>query len=213
MSAPMPDDHALLTAWLGGDERSGRLLVERHYEAVARFFATKDRDHAPDMIQQTLVKLVESRARIPADCSVRAYVLGIARHVLYDHYRAAYRDGATTDFGERSIADLQPTPTSVLARERETRLLLEALRRIPLESQVLLELYYWESLPAREVAEILQVPEGTVRTRLRRARQLLEKAITELADSREVLTSTLGDLDAWALRVRDELGSGQRSRA
>lgn len=201
----MLDDRALLTAWLTGDERSGRILVERHYEAVSRFFITKDRANAPDMIQQTLVKLVEARARIPADCSVRAYVLGIARHVLYDHYRAAYKDGATTDFGERSIADLQPTPGSLLARHRETQLLLQALRRIPLESQVLLELYYWENLPAREVADILQVPEGTVRTRLRRARQLLEQAIARLSDSHELLTSTLSDLDAWALRVREEL--------
>jgi RNA polymerase sigma factor (sigma-70 family) len=201
----MLDDRALLTSWLAGDERSGRTLVERHYEAVSRFFVTKDRANAPDMIQQTLVKLVESRARIPADCSVRAYVLGIARHVLYDHYRAASKDGARTDFGERSIADLQPTPSSILARERETQLLLQALRQIPLESQVLLELYYWESLPAREVADILQVPEGTVRTRLRRAKQLLEQAITRIADSHELLASTLSGLDAWALRVREEL--------
>lgn len=44
-----------------------------------------------------------------------------------------------------------------------------------------------------------------MRTRLRRARQLLEQTITELAESHELCTSTLTDLDAWALRVRDEL--------
>ncbi|MBZ5710207.1 RNA polymerase sigma factor [Nannocystis pusilla] len=203
----MLDDHALLTAWQGGDERAGRTLVERHYEAVARFFVTKDRAGAPDLIQQTLVKLVEAAPRIPGDCNVRAYVLGIARHVLYDHFRAAYQVGARLEFGERSVADLQPGPSSVIAREQQTRLLLLALRQIPLESQVLVELYYWEELTAREVADIFEIPEGTVRTRLRRARHLLEQAMTRLAETPDVLTSTLADLDAWALRVRDELRS------
>lgn len=207
MAAPMLDDHALLMAWQGGDERAGRLLVERHYEAVARFFVTKDRASAADLIQQTLVKLVEAVPRMPKDCNVRAYVLGIARHVLYDHFRAAYQTGARIEFGERSVADLQPGPSSIIARERQTRLLQQGLRQLPVESQVLVELYYWEELTAREVADILEIPEGTVRTRLRRARQLLEQAMTRLAESPGVLASTLADLDAWALRVRDELPS------
>ena len=86
-------------------------------------------------------------------------------------------------------------------------LLLQALRQIPLESQLLVELYFWEELTAREVAEILAVPEGTVRTRLRRARQLLEQALGRLAESPGLLASTLADLDGWALRVREELRS------
>ena len=202
------NDFQLLTAWQGGDARAGRTLVERLYGAVARFFSTKDRGNAADLIQLTLVKFVESRARIPADGNVRAYVLGIARHVLFDHLRAAYRDGGRLDFAERSVADLQPTPTSVLAREREGRLLLLGLRRIPLESQMLLELYYWEDFTAREIAEVVQIPEGTVRTRLRRAKQLLEQALAQAAESREVLETTLSDLEGWARRVRDELRPG-----
>lgn len=203
----MLDDRALLTAWQGGDERAGRTLVERHYEAVVRFFANKDRAAAADLIQQTLVKFVESVPRIPRDCSVRAYVLGIARHVLYDHLRAAYQGAGRVDFSARSVADLQPGPSTILARERQTRLLLQALRQLPLESQMLVELYYWEELTGGEVADILGVPEGTVRTRLRRARNLLEQALTRLAESPELLSSTLVDLDGWARRVREELGS------
>ena len=203
----MLDDPTLLRAWQGGDERAGRTLVERHYDAVARFFATKDRGDAADLIQLTFVKLIEARARIPGDCNVRAYALGIARHVLLDHLRSKYKAGQRIDFESRSITDLQPTPTSVIARERQTRLILLGLRRIPLESQILLELYYWEDLTAREIVDLLGVPEGTIRTRLRRARQLLEAALTELADSPEVLQSTMSDLDSWARRAREELGA------
>ena len=86
--------------------------------------------------------------------------------------------------------------------------LLLGLRRIPLESQMLLELYYWEDFTAREIAEVVQIPEGTVRTRLRRAKQLLEQALAQAAESREVLETTLSDLEGWARRVRDELRPG-----
>jgi RNA polymerase sigma factor (sigma-70 family) len=201
----MLDDHALLRAWQGGDERAGRTLVERHYDAVARFFATKDRANAADLIQLTLVKLIEARARVPGDCNVRAYALGIARHVLLDHFREMYKSGQQIDFEARSVADLQPTPSSVIARQQQTRLILLGLRRIPLESQILLELYYWEDLTAREMVLLLGAPEGTIRTRLRRARQLLEAALAELADSPELLQSTMSDLEAWARRAREEL--------
>ncbi len=201
----MLDDHALLRAWQGGDERAGRTLVERHYDAVARFFATKDRANAADLIQLTLVKLIEARARLPVDCNVRAYALGIARHVLIDHLRALYRPGQTIDFAECSVADLQPTPSGALARQQQTRLVLLGLRRIPLESQILLELYYWEDLTAREMVALLGAPEGTIRTRLRRARQQLAAALAELADSPELLHSTMSDLEIWARRAREEL--------
>ena len=56
----------------------------------------------------------------------------------------------------------------------------EALRRIPLELQVALELYYWEGMAGPELAAALDLPEGTVRTRLRRGRQLVREQLTEL---------------------------------
>ncbi len=201
----MHDDLTLLHAWQTGDERAGQTLVEGHYDAVARFFATKARDSAPDLIQRTFLKFIESRARMAADSNVRAYILGIARHVLMDHYRSSYKGNHPLDFAAMSIADLQPTPSTMLADQRQARLLLLALRQLPLDSQILLELYFWEELPARAVAEVLQVPEGTVRTRLRRARQLLEQGLARLASSPDDLHSTLANLDAWAAQIRQAL--------
>ncbi|MFY0531319.1 sigma factor-like helix-turn-helix DNA-binding protein [Nannocystis pusilla] len=70
----------------------------------------------------------------------------------------------------------------------------------------MLELYFWEKLGAREIADILGVPEGTIRTRLRRAKQLLEAAMTALEDGAAELRDSLGDLDAWAAAVRGQIG-------
>lgn len=201
----MSEDRVLLKAWQGGDDRAGRALVGRHYDSVVRFFSTKDEAHAPDLIQRTFLKLIEARARLAEDSNVCAYLLGIARHVLMDHYRAMYQTGERIDFSQRSVADLRPTPSSVIAKERQTQLLLQGLRRLPLDTQVLLELYFWEDLTALEIGRILQIPEGTVRTRLRRARQLLEQILGQLADSKEVLDNTLTNFDAWVAQVRKQL--------
>ncbi len=60
------------------------------------------------------------------------------------------------------------------ARGSAGRLLLAALREIPLEYQVLLEPYNWEQLATAEIAEVLEIPGGSVRRRLVRARELVE---------------------------------------
>jgi RNA polymerase sigma-70 factor (ECF subfamily) len=85
-----------------------------------------------------------------------------------------------------------------VARAQEQRLLLEALRAISVNFQVVLELYYWEDLSTTEIAAVLGVPVGTVRSRLDRARDALESAMTRIASSNELLQSTLTRLDDWA---------------
>ena len=67
------------------------------------------------------------------------------------------------------------------------RLLLLALQRIPLESQVILELQYWEELSTAEIGVILGVPVNTVYSRLHRARQSLKRVIAELAPDVEIV--------------------------
>jgi predicted RNA polymerase sigma factor len=83
--------------------------------------------------------------------------------------------------------------------------LLQALRRIPMDHQIVLELYYWERMTAAEVARVLDVPEGTARTRIRRAKQLLEEQMARLVADKQLLESTLVNLDAWAASLRDLL--------
>jgi RNA polymerase sigma factor (sigma-70 family) len=202
----MKPDEALYAAWRGGDSKAGVQLFERHYAAVARFFRNKVDEDAGDLVQKTFLACLEGKERIRGDSSFRTFLFAVAHNVLCNHLRSKSREGARLDFGLTSVHDLRPTPATLLARRREERLLLLGLRRIPLEHQVLLELYFWEKLGGREIADILGVPEGTVRTRLRRAKQLLEAAMRALEDGAAELRDSLGDLDAWAAAVRPQIG-------
>jgi len=205
------DDALLFEAWCRGDRRAGAQLFERHYEAIARFFHNKARHDADDLIQRTFLRCVETHARIRDPASFRYYLFGVARNVLLEYLEEKGRRQRreVLNFLSTSIEDLAPTPSSALARAREERLILHALRRIPLELQIILELYYWEELRARELAEVLDLPEGTIRTRIRRAKQLFEEEIARVAESPALAHSTLCDLEGWARRLRGELGREQ----
>ncbi|MEZ4384371.1 MAG: sigma-70 family RNA polymerase sigma factor [Nannocystaceae bacterium] len=202
----MPSDEQLLSAWCAGDRRAGEALFERHYESIARFFRNKvGHDAAPDLIQRTFLALVESRERFRGESSFRTFLFAVAHNILGRHYRSKRRGGEHLDFGAVSVSDLGPTPTALLARRDEEKALLAALRRIPIEHQVILELYFWERMKAAEIAAILERPEGTIRTRIRRAKQLLEGAMQEIGASRELIASTISGLDRWAAQVREHL--------
>lgn len=196
----MRTDIELLDAWAGGDTTAGGELFERHLEALVRFFDYKVPAEVDDLIQQTLMECVRGRQRFRGEGTFRAYLFGIARHVLYEHWRNTAKVPAI-DFTVSSIADLSPSPVTSLVRRRERRLMLEALRSIPLELQIAVELHYWEGLSTSEIAVVLDIPQGTVKSRLRRARSQLRGALETLADSPQVLESTIETLEAWAARV------------
>ncbi len=186
---------------------SGEALFERYYNMVEQFFLNKVSDGIQDLVQETFIRCVESRERIHDNDRFHVYMFGIAYHVLCAHLRERYRDKRTIDFNEDSAHDLAPGPGTLMARRREHRLLIEALRNIPVEDQVLLELHYWEQLTTHQMAEVLEIPLGTARGRLRRARTKLEKVMQRLAESPPDLSSTLHRLEDWATECRARLGS------
>lgn len=209
MGVPPRDDFELLDAWRGGDAEAGNALFQRHFASVCRFFRNKVTEGVDDLIQRTFLQCVESRDAFRGDASFRTYLFTLARNTLYAHFKRSSREQARFDPLEASVQDLAPTPTAIVAKQKEQRLLLEALRRIPLDHQITLELYYWEELPASELSRVLGVPEGTIRTRIRRAKTLLVEALEKLGGSGEVLGTTIANLEDWARSLRDHL-AGER---
>ena len=202
----MQTDAELLAAWRAGDRASGRKLFERHFDSVRRFFANKVDHGVEDLVQRTFLACVEARDRFREEASFRTFLFAIAHNILYKHIRARVRGREEQEIDSMSIVDLGQSPISRLAVEDEGQLLLQGLRRIPLASQVILELYFWEELTGRELGIFLGVPEDTARARLRRAKRELEEAIRKLEASPAQMESTISDLDRWAAKLRADLG-------
>lgn len=198
----MTDDADLLAAWRAGDARAGETLFERHVPSVIRFFRNKIDHGVEDLVQATFLACLESEHRFEGRGSFRSFLLGVARHKLFRHYRDERGSLEQLDFGSQSFADLAPGVSTVLAHQGEDQLLLQALRSIPVDLQIVIELYYWEDMTAAEIAVACELPEGTVRTRIRTARRLLAERIAQVAAGEEALEQTATDLDRWAATIR-----------
>lgn len=199
-------DAELFAAWAGGDRRSGAELLRRHFGALHRFFANKLASvaEAEDLVSQTMIACVEAHGRFRGESSFRTFLFAIARNTLLKHLRDRKRYDPLAS--EASLASIGLGPSTVLDLRREQQLLLTALRHIGLDSQIVLELYYWEQLSATQIAEVLETSEAAVRGRLRKAKLELRAALDGLARSPEELASTLDGLERWAMALRERLG-------
>ena len=197
----MPSDAALLDAWRAGDRGAGNELVDRHFRSLYGFFCNKvGAAEVDELIQRTFTAAVASRDQFRGDSSFRTYLFAIARRELLALARRHNRDGAPIDPAELSLEAVMTSPSAVVARNERQQRLLGALRRLPIDLQIALELFYWEGLRGPELARVLDVPEGTIRTRIRRARQLLAEAMAE--PTRPDAHPSDDDLERWATELR-----------
>ncbi len=190
---------------VNGDDAAWEDAVLLLFGRVRAFFVNKVGDRADDLTQRTFKRLLEIRAGY-AGGSPRSYVFGIARYILFEFLREQRRD-ETVPLDEVSAAAMDPRPSSLLGAKAEQRLLLEALRHLPLTSQIVLELYYWEELNDREIAEIIESNANTVRGRRGHARKQL-RGIIERLEATTPLASTSMDLDGWARSIKEQVLAG-----
>jgi RNA polymerase sigma factor (sigma-70 family) len=197
------DDGELLVSWRAGDRTAGSELFERHFSSVFMFFRSKVEGAADDLTQQTFMRLVQARDDLREGTEVRAYLFAIARNLLVDHLRRSARRPEAVDLEVTSLADVAPSPSSAVAVREQHQLLLLALRRLPLGLQIILELAYVQRLRGPQLAIALDIPIGTVRSRLRRAIEQLRVLQSELAASPQPLRTTTMNLQKWAAAVRE----------
>lgn len=197
----MDADLALLDRWCAGDKAAGNELFQRHFTTVCRFFESKTQGEIDELVQETFLACVRRRDEFRRQSTFRTFLFAIARFELYRHWRQRARSGDAIAFETTSLAQLITTPATRLDRGHASARLLYALRELPLESQLLLELHYWEGFDAAQLAEVFDVEPVTARTRLFRARQQLREHL-EAAPGGAALVP---DFDAWVASMREEL--------
>lgn len=175
----MVADSELLERWQGGHREAGQALFERHFETLYRFFDNKCRGQVDDLVQRTFLACLESKDRFRRHSSFRTFLFAIARHQLYRQLREQRRD-EHVDFEITSIQELVTTARTRLVRAQELEHLAQAMRELPAESQLLLELHFWHDLGPEQLCEVFEVEPTTIRTRLFRARKALRERLGTL---------------------------------
>ncbi len=178
----MRSDGELLAAWRAGDAAAGEELVARHWTSVSRFCRSKIGDDGADLISQVFLACVEARDRIGDN--LKAYLFAVARKRIADYFRTRARR-PDVDFSVSAVVDLRTGPATHVARRQRSELLHAALARIPLDDQIALELAYFENLSMKEIADVLEIAENTVRSRLSRARDKLRAVLATLGSPDE----------------------------
>ncbi len=195
-SDSVTDESRLVARARGGDTAAMGLLLEAYQQRVFGLCSrmVDHRDDAADLTQDVLMRMMTGLAGFDGRCSLSTWVYRIAVNTSISHLRrrrAARAGGGSHPGSGLSLPDSDPSwPESTLDREptgeeyvqtNEKRAsLLAALGRLGDEARVLLVLRDGRALAYENVAEILGLPIGTVKSRLFRARLALRKALQEM---------------------------------
>jgi RNA polymerase sigma-70 factor (ECF subfamily) len=154
-------------------------LIERWGGPVWKYVRRLARaDHeAEEIVQDVWLRVLRGIQRLRDGSKLRAWLFGIARRTLMDRLRERYAAPALEDVDLTGLPADGP-PDDV---ERELVELQQELGRLPLVEREVLTLFYLRELSLGEVAEVLGVPVGTVKSRLFRARKLLRRELESSA--------------------------------
>lgn len=184
----MTKDSDIITRSLAQPEVFGELYL-RHAATVHRYaWRRAGESIADDVTADTFLAAFEARTRFdPAVEDARPWLLGIATRLLHRHYRSEAR--RLKAFARTAEVDFVPDH-SVRAGERmdaalSANVVVKALRRLPAIDRDCLLLYVQGELTYEEVALALEIPVGTVRSRLNRARTHLRGSIQALTNEQE----------------------------
>lgn len=190
-------DFELVARWAEGDGEAGNALFRHHYHSVFRFFELRVPRAAEDLTQRTFLACVESLRRRSLHTSFRSYLFGIARNLMLMHLRAARADALKSFANDGERSSHKTSLTAVFARCEEQRLLLHALVALPPDSQIAMQLFYWDGLTAAEIGEVVDAPTSTITTRLARARERIRRHLEAMAVDPTLRASITENLPHW----------------
>lgn len=162
------------------------LVFDRHYEAIFRFAARRlGGDLADDVAAETFViALRRIDSYDPDYSSALPWLYGIAHNVMRNHSRSESRRlRLVAEIGDHEEADRAAGPAERIEALDKSAALASGLIDLSDADREALLLFAWAGLPQREIARLQGVPEGTVRSRIHRARSILRE---HLADKEQI---------------------------
>lgn len=173
-----------------GDRAAAATLIER-YERLVRSFLRKvtgKPDVADDLAQETFVRLLQHADRYDEQYPMRTWLLTIARRLSINFGRRMDQQVMSTEYEGHRAAANDPADLAAAADTRElTRRRLDvALGQLSTAQREVMLLFHQQELSIEDVAQVMEIPVGTVKSHLHRARAALRKI---LAPQYEVIES------------------------
>jgi RNA polymerase sigma-70 factor (ECF subfamily) len=179
ISQPQTDE-SLATRTQDGDREAFGLLVERYEEKLSRYgrkFIRVDED-IEDVVQEVFIKAYRNIRSFNTSQRFSPWIYRIAHNAFVNELRRKSRNPFfAMDFDSLISHPQSPDTAELPAQNREMKELVEkGLGALPANYREVLLLFYEEELSYKEIADVLQVPIGTVGVRVKRAKEALAKA-------------------------------------
>ena len=184
----MPDEKDLVDRCRKGDDEAWRQMVDhmgQRVYSVAYHFTLK-REDAEELSQEIFLKIFENLHRYDGSFPLAAWVISVARNLCIDRYRRRKRERSFRFVSDDAVAPMLQSgddPAAEALRKERTKLLFWALSEIPEDLAEILVLRDLEGLAYDEIGKALDLPDGTVKSRLFRARAEVARKVRERHES------------------------------
>lgn len=181
------DDDILIKAHLKGHPDAFEVLFKKHSSNVAKlvYSIVKDETLVEDVVQDVFLLIHRYLPKFRAESSFKTWVYRIT---VNEAVRQANRAKRWTTLADQDIEDVAPpaalmvyspgpSPERVLLEGEQHKIIQESLASLKPQHRAILSLYYLEEMPIQEIAKILDIPEGSVKSRLFYARDSLKKTL------------------------------------
>ena len=161
----MRSDEDLMAAVASGDETALATLIDRYAASVHAYLLrhSGNREDADDLLQETWVRVARAARSFDTARRFRGWIYGIATNLARDLFRRRMTR-------ERALRDLAAHPPAASGADSVDRSeLREHIARLPENMRAVLLLRYYEGMSEAEMADTLDVPRGTVKSRLHAA--------------------------------------------
>jgi RNA polymerase sigma-70 factor (ECF subfamily) len=176
--SPLQTDGEAIAASLS-EPRAFGIVFERHFEVILRYLRRRlDDQRAEEATAQTFFVAFDERSRFdPGRDDARPWLFGIATNIARRHRRVEVRELRAVAALGAEVSTAEDGAEAKLDAERLRAPLARCLAELPAEESDVLYLLVWAELDQPEIAAALDVPLGTVKSRLSRARGRLREAL------------------------------------
>ena len=167
---------------LKGDKDALEALITKYQDWISRWALkiVKKSEDAADITQEVSLKLITSLSTLQDESKLLPWIYRITYHVSKNWLRAFKKMPTAID--PEMISGMAPQHDSpedrLLEKAENITRLNEALQQLPYAYRVIITLYYFDGHSYKEISRILEIPIGTVKTQLFRAKQMLSEKLT-----------------------------------
>jgi RNA polymerase sigma-70 factor (ECF subfamily) len=182
------EETALVERCRRGEDEAWRELVDRFGQkiySVAYHFTLK-REDAEELAQEIFLKIFENLHRYDGGFPLVAWIVSLSRNLCIDRYRRRKREKSFRFVTDDSVAPLLTShddPAAETLQKERTKILFSALAEIPEDLAEILVLRDLDGMAYEEIGKALALPDGTVKSRLFRARAEVARRIRERRES------------------------------